>query len=252
MGTDQLQGADHQAERVTADIARVLVLDIGGSHIKVRMTGQRVATKIVSGPSMTPTAMTKAVKAATSDWQFDAVSIGYPGPVVANKPQREPYNLGRGWLRFDFKAAFGANVRIINDAAMQALGGYRGGRMLFLGLGTGLGAAIVVEGHLQPLELAHLPYRKKKTFEDYLGEASRERRGKRRWVADVIDAATRLKAAMQTEHLLIGGGNAVHLKGVLRRLPKGTRLGTNADAYRGGLRLWHPAHQRVDVREASW
>ena len=230
---------------MSAQLRQVLVIDIGGSHVKVRMTGQRITTRLPSGPTMTPGHMTASVLDAVKDWKYDAVSIGYPGPVVNNLPVGEPHNLGRGWVKYSFGDGFGPNVRIINDAAMQALGGYRGGRMLFLGLGTGLGAAIIVEGHLQPLELAPLPYRKKKTFEDYLGEASLERRGKRAWVRDVVAAAAMLKAAMQTEHLLIGGGNARHLKNARGQLPDGARLGTNADAFRGGLRLWQPADDRA-------
>lgn len=224
---------------------KVLVIDVGGSHVKLRMNGQRTATKIPSGPTLTPAEMVTAVRAATKSWQYDAVSIGYPGPVTSNKPVSEPHNLGTGWVGFSYRKAFGPNVRVINDAAMQALGGYRGGRMLFLGLGTGLGAALVVEGHLQPLELAHLPYRKRKTFEDYLGEAGRKDRGKRRWQRSVVDVVTRLRSAMQVECVLIGGGNARLLTDVQDLLPEGSWLGSNADAFRGGVRLWHPAHERV-------
>ena len=230
---------------MTAPARIVLVVDVGGTNIKVRMNGQRMATKITSGPTMTPATMVAAVRAATVDWQYDAVSIGYPGPVLTNKPMGEPHNLGPGWVGFSYHKAFAAPVRVINDAAMQALGGYRGGRMLFLGLGTGLGAAIVVEGHLQPLELAHLPYRKGKTYEQYVGEASRKRRGKRRWERFVVDVVTQLRTAMQVESVLIGGGNARRLIDVVDRLPAGTRLGSNADAFRGGVRLWHPAHDRL-------
>ena len=224
---------------------KVLVIDVGGTNIKVRMNGQRTATKIPSGPTLAPQAMVSLVHAAAADWQYDAVSIGYPGPVITNKPVAEPHNLGPGWVGFAYQRAFIKPVRVINDAAMQALGGYKGGRMLFLGLGTGLGAAIVVEGHLQPLELAHLPYKKEKTFEDYVGEASRKKRGKRRWERLVVDAVTRLSVAMQADSVLIGGGNARRLADVLDQLPKGTRLGDNSDAFRGGVRLWHPAHERV-------
>jgi polyphosphate glucokinase len=224
---------------------QILVIDVGGSHIKVRMSGQRAPTKLPSGPSLTPGTMATLVKTATAKWTFDAVSIGYPGPVIDNRPANDPHNLGRGWVKYSFEDAFGPKVRIVNDAAMQALGGYRGGRMLFLGLGTGLGSALIVEGHLQPLELAHLPYRKDKTFEQYLGEASLEKRGQRRWERLVIDAVTRIRTAMQVDSVLIGGGNARLLAGVLGRLPPETRLGGNIDAYRGGLRLWSPAHERA-------
>ena len=231
---------------------RILVIDIGGSHVKLLATGQRRPIKIVSGPTMTPGEMVAAVRAATAHWEYDLVSIGYPGPVVADAPIAEPMHLGTGWVGFGYAAAFERLVRIRNDAAMQALGGYHGGRMLFLGLGTGLGSAVVIEGHLQPLELAHLPYRKKKTFEEYVGEASRQRRGMTRWRRYVIDVATRLKVAMQADQLLLGGGNARHLRDDVSRLPKGTRLGGNADAFRGGMRLWQPAEERLaTARTAS-
>jgi polyphosphate glucokinase len=235
---------------VTAKRRRILVIDIGGSHVKMLATGERRPIKIVSGSTMTPAEMAVGVRAATAHWQYDVVSIGYPGPVIADAPVAEPAHLGAGWVGFGYAAAFERPIRIRNDAAMQALGGYRGGRMLFLGLGTGLGSALIVEGHLQPLELAHLPYRKKKTFEEYVGEASRVRRGKRRWERFVIDVAVRLKAAMQADHLLIGGGNARHLRAGLARLPEGTRLGSNADAFRGGMRLWLSADERVAATKA--
>jgi len=230
---------------VTIATRRILVIDVGGSHVKLLATGQRRPIKIVSGPTMTAAEMVAAVRAATTEWKYDLVSIGYPGPVIADAPVADPAHLGAGWVGFKFAAAFERPVRIRNDAAMQALGGYRGGRMLFLGLGTGLGSAIVVEGHLQPLELAHLPYRKKRTFEEYVGEASRVRRGKRRWQRFVLDVATRLMSAMQADHLLIGGGNVRHLRDQLGRLPMGTRLGGNADAFRGGMRLWRSADDRL-------
>ena len=226
-------------------VRKILVIDVGGTNVKVRMNGQRTATKIPSGPTFTPATMVSTVHTTTAEWQYDAVSIGYPGPVITNKPVGVPHNLGAGWVGFAYQKAFVKPVRVINDAAMQALGGYRGGRMLFLGLGTGLGAAIVVEGHLQPLELARLPYRKERTFEDYVGDASRKKRGKRRWELFVVDVVTRLCAAMQADSVLIGGGNAHRLADVIDQLPKGTRLGSNADAFRGGVRLWHPAHDRV-------
>lgn len=230
---------------MTATPRRILVIDIGGSHVKLLATGQRRSIKIVSGPTMTPGKMVTGVRAATAHWEYDVVSIGYPGPVVADAPVAEPTHLGPGWVGFDYAAAFERPIKIRNDAAMQALGGYRGGRMLFLGLGTGLGSALVIEGHLQPLELAHLPYRKKKTFEDYVGEASRQRRGQGRWQRYAVDVVTRLKSAMQADHVLLGGGNARHMRDQLIRLPKGTRLGGNADAFRGGMRLWLSAHERV-------
>jgi polyphosphate glucokinase len=230
---------------VTATPRRILVIDIGGSHVKLLATGQRRSIKVVSGPTMTPADMVAGVRAATAHWEYDVVSIGYPGPVVADAPAADPPHLGPGWVGFGYAAAFERPIKMRNDAAMQALGGYRGGRMLFLGLGTGLGSALVIEGHLQPLELAHLPYRKKKTFEDYVGEASRARRGQRRWQRYVIDVVTRLKAAIQADHVLLGGGNARHMRDQLIRLPKGTHVGGNADAFRGGMRLWLSADERV-------
>jgi polyphosphate glucokinase len=232
---------------VTTKTQHILVIDIGGSHVKMLATGERRPIKIVSGPTMTPAEMVAGVRAATAHWAYDVVSIGYPAPVSADAPAADPAHLGPGWVGFDYAAAFERPVKLRNDAAMQALGGYRGGRMLFLGMGTGLGSALIVEGHVQPLELAHLPYRKKKTFEEYVGEASRVRRGKKRWERFVIDVAVRLKAAMQADHLLIGGGNARHLRGQITRFPKGTRLGGNADAFRGGMRLWLSPDERIEA-----
>ena len=217
---------------------RVLVIDVGGSHVKLHVTGRRDVVRIVSGPAFTAGDMIAAVKAATSEWDYDVVSVGYPGPVAAGRPSAEPQNLGKGWIECDFEAAFGRPIRLLNDAAMQALGGYRGGHMLFLGLGTGLGSALVVDGHLQPLELAHLPYRKGRTFEEYVGEAGRDRLGNRRWRSRVIDVVTRLRVAMQADSVLLGGGNAKRMRDVLDRLPPDTAIGSNADAFRGGKRLW--------------
>lgn len=230
---------------MTSKRRRILVIDIGGTHVKVLATGQRRPVKIVSGPTMTPAEMVADVRTATAHWSYDAVAIGYPGPVVKDAPIVEPAHLGPGWVGFPFAEAFERPVRIRNDAAMQALGGYQGGRMLFLGLGTGLGSALVIDGHLQPLELAHLPYRKKRTFEDYVGDASLRHRGKPRWRRDVIDVVMRLRMAMQVEQVLLGGGNARHMRPHLARLPEGTRIGGNADAFRGGMRLWLDAHERV-------
>lgn len=236
---------------MTPEHPRVLVVDIGGTHIKLLGTGHRKPIRLPSGRSLTPAIMVKVVLEATGAWSYDVLSIGYPGPVGPRGPAAEPSNLGRGWVGFDFERAFHRPVRLINDASMQALGGYRGGRMLFLGLGTGLGAALVVQGHLQPLELAHLPYRKKKTFEDYVGDASRLARGTRRWRRYVIDVVSRLMVAMQAETLLLGGGNARRMRRVLDQLPECTRIGSNADAFRGGMRLWQPAHERAVRLRAS-
>src|SRR5262252_9855133 len=193
---------------------KVMVIDIGGTHVKVYATGRREPLKIDSGPAMTPKEMVKAVTAKTTGWKYDVISIGYPGPVVHGKPLSEPANLGKGWLGFDFEKALGRPVKIINDAAMQALGSYRGGHMLFLGLGTGLGSALVVDGVLEPLELGHLPYKHGKTFEDYVGTAALEHLGEKKWAMNVLDVVERLKDALQPEYVVIGGGNARCIRGL--------------------------------------
>jgi len=213
---------------------RILVVDVGGTNVKVLASGKRTPIKIPSGPRMTPAIMVKEVLAATAGWEFDVVSIGYPGPVSKGRPALEPWNLGGGWVRFNYKKAFRKPVRIINDAAMQALGSYKGGRMLFLGLGTGLGSALIVDGVLEPMELAHLPYRKGRTYEEEVGARALKRDGKKRWRRRVADVIERLQAALETDDVVIGGGNAKKLKG----LPKGVRLGSNAKAFNGGYRLW--------------
>jgi polyphosphate glucokinase len=213
---------------------KILVIDVGGTHIKVLASGRRMAIKIPSGPTMTPRAMVTAVHEQTADWTYDAVSIGYPGPVKAGKPQRDPWNLGKGWVGFDFAKAFERPVRIINDAAMQALGSYEGGSMLFLGLGTGLGSALVRDGVLIPLEVAHLPYKHGETYEEYLGEAGYNHLGKKDWRRNVFEVTALFTAAFVVDYVVLGGGNARHLAG----LPRGARLGTNANAFKGGFRLW--------------
>jgi polyphosphate glucokinase len=213
----------------------ILVIDVGGTHIKVLATGRKKPLKLRSGPKMTATAMARAVRRATDGWHFSVVSIGYPGPVLHGKPVSEPRHLGDGWVGFDFKTAFRCPVRVINDAAMQALGSYRRGRMLFLGLGTGLGSALIVNGVLEPMELAHLPYKKGGTYEDYVGQAALKRFGKKKWRRHVADVVTRLKAALEADDVVVGGGNAKKL----RTLPKGVRLGSNANAFVGGYRLWN-------------
>lgn len=212
----------------------ILVIDVGGTHIKVLATGRKKPLKIRSGPKMSAEEMVRAVRQVTADWQYSVVSIGYPGPVLHGKPVTEPRNLGDGWVGFDFKKAFGCPVRVINDAAMQALGSYKGGRMLFLGLGTGLGSALIVDGVLEPMELAHLPYKKGRTYEQYVGKAGLKRFGKKKWRRHVADVITRLKATLEADDVVIGGGNAKSL----RALPKGVRLGSNANAFIGGYRLW--------------
>ncbi|HVC75146.1 MAG TPA: ROK family protein [Candidatus Micrarchaeaceae archaeon] len=213
---------------------KILAIDVGGSHIKVLATGRTKRIKVRSGPKMTATQMVRDVLQATAGWSYEVVSIGYPGPVLHGKPVSEPSNLGGGWVGFDFTKAFGHPVRVINDAAMQALGSYKGGRMLFLGLGTGLGSALIVDGALEPMELAHLPYKKGQTYEDRVGKAALKRFGKKKWRRHVADVVTRLKAALEADDVVIGGGNAK----LLRTLPEGVRLGSNADAFAGGYRLW--------------
>jgi polyphosphate glucokinase len=212
----------------------ILVVDVGGTHIKVRMTGQAEATKIPSGSDMTPAKMVRDVKRAAKDWKYDVVSIGYPGPVIHSRPVQEPHNLASGWVGFDFAKAFGCPVRVINDAAMQALASYKGGRMLFLGLGTGLGSAMIVDGFLEPMELAHLPYKDGKTYEDYVGLRGFKRLGKKSWRREVAEVVKCLKAALGAEYVVLGGGNAKFLK----KLPPGAQLGDNRNAFLGGERMW--------------
>jgi predicted NBD/HSP70 family sugar kinase len=213
---------------------KILVLDVGGTNVKVQATGHKQPRKIPSGPDMTAKDMVRDVKAATRDWKYDRVSIGYPGPVVAGQPVREPVNLGRGWVGFNYRKALGCPVRIVNDAAMQALGSYHGGRMLFLGLGTGLGSAMIVDGILEPMELAHLPYKHGKTYEEYLGLKGLKRLGKKKWRKDVFKITKKLIAALQADYVVLGGGNAKKLK----KLPPGARMGRNENAILGGFRLW--------------
>jgi len=213
---------------------KVLVLDVGGTNIKVQATGQKQPRKIPSGPDMTAKDMVRDVKAATRDWKYDRVSIGYPGPVTAGHPVREPVNLGGGWVGFNYKKALGCPVRIVNDAAMQALGSYHGGRMLFLGLGTGLGSAMIVDGILEPMELAHLPYKHGKTYEEYLGLRGLKRLGKKKWRKEVFKITEKLIGALQADYVVLGGGNAKKLK----KLPPGARVGRNENAILGGFRLW--------------
>lgn len=211
----------------------VLVIDVGGTHVKILATGQKVERRLDSSPQLTAEQMVTGVRALAQGWKYDAVAIGYPGPVVRNKPVKEPYNLGKGWVDLDYAAAFGCPVQIINDAAMQALGGYKGGKMLFLGLGTGLGSTLIVDGVIVPMELAHLPY-KRATFEDYVGNRALDRDGKKKWRKCVADVIERLVAALEPEDVVLGGGNSANLED----LPPRCRLGNNADAFAGGFRLW--------------
>jgi polyphosphate glucokinase len=215
------------------NIMKVLAIDIGGTSVKILATGQKEPRRFPSGPTMTPRLMVAGVRKLAKDWNYDVVSIGYPGPVLRNQPVAEPHNLAQGWVRFDFERAFQCPVKMVNDAAMQALGSYGDGTMLFLGLGTGLGSALVVEGQLVPLELAHLPY-KKRTYEGYLGIRGLKRLGKKRWGQAVADIVARLTPALRLDDVVLGGGNARNLE----KLPKGCRAGDNANAFVGGFLLW--------------
>jgi polyphosphate glucokinase len=212
----------------------VLAIDIGGSHVKIQSSTGGDERKAVSGPTMNAAALADSVEKLAEGMQFDVVAMGYPGPVVHNKILSDPHNLAPGWVGFDFGKRFGKPVRIVNDALMQAIGSYQGGRMLFLGLGTGLGAAMIVENVAQPMELAHLPYRNGRTFEDYLGEASLEKRGHDKWQKHVFAAVERLTAAMEPDYVVIGGGNVAKLDS----LPPNSRRGDNANAFKGGFALW--------------
>lgn len=219
----------------------ILVIDVGGTNVKVFATGRKEPLKIPSGPKMTAKKMVKEVRNATKDWNYSHVSIGYPAPVVHGHPLSEPHNLGGGWVGFDFRKAFGRPVKILNDAAMQALGIYRGGRMLFLGLGTGLGSAMIVDGILEPMEIAHLPYKKGRTFEDYLGIRGLKRLGKKKWRRCVARIAEQLKNALEADDVVLGGGNAK----LLKTLPPGCRLGDNSTAFTGGFRLWNEPEEKA-------
>jgi len=217
-----------------ARTARILAVDVGGTHVKVLLHGESEARKVPSGPRMTPRQMIKAVRALAAGWRFDVVSMGYPGVVWHGKPFVEPHNLGKGWVGFDYAKGFGRPVRIVNDAAMQAIGSYEGRRMLFLGLGTGLGTALILNRVLEATELGHLPYKKGRTYEEYLGEAGLQRLGRKKWERAVFDVTARLIAAFQVDYVVLGGGNVSKLK----KLPPQARLGDNANAFKGGFRLW--------------
>jgi len=213
---------------------KILVIDVGGTHVKLHIPGSRKVIKFISGPAMTAAQMVAAVKKVSAGCEYDAVSIGCPGPVKNNRVQREPRNLGGGWVKFDFQKAFGRPVKVINDAAMQALGGHTGGRMLFLGLGTGLGSALVVDGTVLPLELAHLPYKKNRDLEEYLGTAGLKRLGKKKWRRHVGEVVALLQSALLVDDVVLGGGNAR----LVDKFPPGVRPGKNSNAIRGGCRLW--------------
>jgi len=224
----------HQTIYIEAIMSTILVIDVGGTHIKLLVTGMKAPIKIVSGPTLTAKAMVKKVKVATKDCAYDVISIGYPAPVVHGHPLREPFNLGGGWVGFNFRKAFGKPVKIINDAAMQAIGSYKGGRMLFLGLGTGLGSAMIVDGIVEPMEVAHLPYKHGKTYEDYLGLRGLKRLGRKKWEREVYKVVTKLRQALEADSVVLGGGNAKKLK----RVPKDIILGNNNNAFIGGFRMW--------------
>jgi polyphosphate glucokinase len=215
---------------------QVLVVDVGGSSVKLLATGQRERTELPSGPQLDPHRLVADIQQATAGWDHEVVSIGYPGPVEGNRILVEPKNLGRGWAGFDFAKAFGKPVKIVNDAAMQAIGSYQGDEMLFLGLGTGLGSALITHGRLQPLELAHLSYNEGRTYEDYLGERGLEKHGEKKWRARIFEIVPALRAAFQVDYVVLGGGNAR----LLDELPPDTRRGGNELAFEGGFRLWNP------------
>lgn len=213
----------------------VLAIDVGGSHVKIQTSDGGEPRRAVSGPKMDAAAMCDAVRKLADGLNHDVISIGYPGPVTHNRPLAEPHNLAPGWVGFDYAGKLGKPVKIVNDAMMQAIGSYEGGRMLFLGLGTGLGAAMLVDGIAQPMELAHLPY-KKKTFEDYVSDARRQKKGDKDWQASVFDVVERLSTALEPEYIVLGGGNSARLS----KLPPKCRLGENANAFAGGFKLWQP------------
>jgi polyphosphate glucokinase len=226
---------------------KILVVDVGGNNVKVSMAGRKEPLKIPSGAQMTATRMAAEVKKAVTAWKYDAVSIGYPGAVKGGRPATEPHNLGGGWMRFDYRKAFGKPVKVANDAAMQALGAYQGGRMLFLGLGTGLGSALVAEGVLMPMELAHLPYRNGRTYEDYVGQRGLLRLGPKKWTRHVHKVVEILRQGLQADYVVLGGGQTKKLK----KLPPGVRLGNNEHAILGGQRLWEEPRPASRRRKAS-
>jgi polyphosphate glucokinase len=217
----------------------VLAVDIGGTHIKFRTQRHTKPVKIDSGKKMTPEKMMAAIHENARDWKYDHVSLGYPGPVVHDVPLADPFNLGKGWAKFDYKKAFGNKpLRMLNDAAMQALGSYKGGRMLFLGLGTGLGSALVVEGVVQGMEVAHLRWKKGKTYEDFLGEAALKRDGRKKWTRNVMDVISELRQVLQADYVVLGGGNAR----LIKKLPDKVLLGANDNAFKGAFLIWKKEH----------
>jgi polyphosphate glucokinase len=218
----------------------ILAIDIGGTHLKFRTQAQREPVKVKSGRKMTPERMMAAIREHAADWKYERVSIGYPGPVMYDKPLMDPANLGKGWVGFDYNAAFGHKpLRILNDAAMQAVGSYKGGRMLFLGLGTGLGSAMVVEGVVQPMELAHLLWKKGKTYEEYLGERALKRDGLKKWLKNVGKAIEHFRLVLQYDYVVLGGGNAK----LVEKLPGQVFIGSNENAFKGAFDLWRKTHK---------
>jgi polyphosphate glucokinase len=244
-GSGRFAGAGRAA--LEEDRMNVLVLDVGGTHVKMLATGHKTRLEFDSGPDMTPKKMVAEVKktAAKAAWKYQAISMGYPGPVLHYRPIAEPHNLGQGWVGFNFHRAFGRPIKIINDAAMQAVGSYRGRRMLFLGLGTGLGTALIVDSVLEPMELAHLPYKKGRTYEDYVGLKGLKRLGRKKWRKEVAEVIKLLMAATQADYVVVGGGNAR----LLKKPPPNTRLGDNNNAFRGGFRLWQKSKARPGGRQ---
>ncbi len=237
--------ADANAARLchsTSAPRNVLAIDVGGSHVKLMTMANRERHAFVSGPDLTAEQFLSKARELVADWSFDAVAIGFPGPVSGNRPLAEPAHLGPGWTECDYSEAFGVPVRMLNDAAMQALGGYAGGKMLFLGLGTGLGSALISRRRIEPLELAHLPYRKERSYENYLGAAGLKQLGKKKWRKHVARVTDALRAALVAEYVLLGGGNAEHID----KLPEHCRRGTNTDAFEGGFRIWFEPGWEVD------
>ena len=213
---------------------RILVLDVGGSHVKLHVGARGKPKKMVTGPEMSAAAMVKGIRKLVGPNDYDAVSIGYPGMVIRGRIAAEPFNLGKGWMGFDFEKALGKPVRIINDAAMQAVGSYTGGRMLFLGLGTGMGATLVLDGVVEPMEFGHLPYKNGRTYEQHVGERALERLGKKKWRKEVAEVVARLSHALEVDYTVLGGGNVR----LLKKLPKGARAGANSNAMIGGRLIW--------------
>src|SRR5271165_6456933 len=228
---DSSDGCARQNKRVVG--MNVLVVDVGGTHIKVLVTGEREPRKFPSVPTLTAKQMVTWVKKVTAGWKYDAVSIGFPGPVLRNRPVAEPHHLGSGWVGFNYRAAFGCPVKLVNDAAMQGLGSYRRGKMLFLGLGTGLGSALIVDGIVEPMELGHLPYTAG-TYESYVGNRALIEQGKKKWRRNVADVVARLIGAVEPDEVVLGGGNVKELE----EMPPKCRAGDNHNVFEGGCRLW--------------